>query len=258
MIPYTEEFMTSMERAKRFLSQKSRAIAVTIVPLAGLAISQTPAMASAAPLTALTPGTCSVTPTSTYGASVSGDCTDVQESAPDSTGLLGIKMYTTNSSFAPNPITATAFSGGTFAMDISASGGVNGAVFAGTIPVSWDFTLSSSDGGNLAYLLTYTLTGPGVVLNEGNLGNFNVTSGSTISGTDSMTYSGPIGVTGWAIQLQVQEAAALGTAPSITVNVPTNSVDFAPAAATPEPASLFLFGGGLAGLLLRRFRRVKQ
>lgn len=49
--------MTPLDRAKQFLSNKSRAIALTIVPLAGLAIGQTPARASATdqPLTAFNP-----------------------------------------------------------------------------------------------------------------------------------------------------------------------------------------------------------
>ena len=253
--------MTSLDRAKHFLSNKSRAIAITIVPLAALAISQTPARASVgdSPLTAFTPGNCGVSALgSNVNVSSGGACVDVAQSGADSGGLLGVKVYSADSleSLEPSPISAFSGSGGTFGLAIIASGGTTGNVFSGSIPVSWDFSVTTSDGGNFAYALTYTIFGsPGNSFSTGNL-TFTNTSGSTISGTNSISL--PSGtVDNYFVELEVEEQTTC-CSKALTLDVPTNSLDLAPAAATPEPGSVFLFGSGFAGLLLRRFRRARR
>jgi hypothetical protein len=226
------------------------------VPLAGLAISQTAAKALVipAPLTALTPGPCSVTPVGS-NVSVSGDnCVDVAQGAADPGGLLGVKIYSENSSFEPGSITAFSGSGGTFGLDVIASGGTIGTFFDGSIPVSWDFTVTTSDGGNFSYGLIFEAIGsPGEIVSIMAPSN---PSGSTIRGTQAI--APPSGtVTGYSVELTVEESTSC-CSKSLTVDVPTNSVDLAPTSGTPEPGSIFLFGGGFAGLLWRRFHRARR
>jgi hypothetical protein len=253
-----------MDRAKRFLSQKSRAIATTIVPLAGLVLSQMPAMAvnqgpgfsSGAP--------CNISP---LGSNVgtSGGCSVAQEGATDPTsGLLGVKLV--GGEFEPFAFSG---SGGTFGLNITAIGSATGLQsYTGTIPVSWDFTPTSSDGGNLSYLLTFTLSPQGTqlpgqiqtdtvalgsTLTEGDLSSFTVTSGSTVSGTAAFNLANA-SIGSYTINLQVEESTGC-CEKSLTVNIPTNSLDLAPLTGTPEPASIVLTGVGLAGLFFRRRRR---
>jgi hypothetical protein len=252
--------MTSLDRANRFLSNKSRAIALSIVPLAGLAISYTPAAASVSDqLTAFNPGRCVVSAT-VANVSVTGDnCADAAQGAPDSGGLLGVKVYSENSSFESSPISAFSSSGGTFGLEIFASGGTTGNTFGGTIPVSWDFSVTTGDGGDFAHQLFYDISGsPDNSFSTGSLSSFTNASGSTISGTNSLNLStGTIITGGYEIELRVAESTNC-CSKSLTVNVPTNSLDLAPSTATPEPGSVFLFGSGFAGMLLRRFRRMRR
>jgi hypothetical protein len=230
-------------------------VAVMIVSLVGLMAGQASAQAPP-PLTSFTAGSggCSATPLPLSGSSGGsyGPCSLVAQTSEDVvSGLTGVKLYATNGSFEISNL------GGDFGMAILAFGGVNGggeeltAPFTGTIPVSWDFTPSSSDGSNLSYALFFEFYTSGNVfeISEGDLNNFNLASETEVAGTSSISLTNAA-IESYSITLDVEGQPG---ASSITVAIPQNSVDIAPPA--PEPASVLLFGSGMAGLLFRGLRR---
>ncbi|MDP9054898.1 MAG: PEP-CTERM sorting domain-containing protein [Acidobacteriota bacterium] len=244
--------MKSLNRAKRFISQNTRAIALTIVPLAGLTVGSIPGQAFVKAVQGFNAtGTCSVS--GIGGASVSGTCAETSNGLDPSTGLVGVKVYGDNSDLEP-----TAVGSGIFGVDITATGTANVSGYVGAIPVSWDFTTSFTGSGIPAtYQITYSLYGTtptGLGLDGAILPTATFTSALS-SGTGSLLLSGQT-ITSYSIDLKVTE---FGTG-TLSVNIPTNSLDIdsATAAATPEPASVLLLGTGLAGMLLRRFRRGRQ
>ena len=265
--------MTSMDRAKRFLSQKSRAIAFTIVPLAGLVISQTAAKAATSISSGFSPGSCNnVTGLGTTSLT-SGGCAQVLEGAVDpASGLQGVKLYSTNGDFSA--VTAFTSSGGTYGMEFTGSGTANVSNFTGSaIPVSWDFSVHTSDLGPVSYTLTYSLFGQSglagtsefpFVLNGTRVAlpfatlpeNGIAQDSTTVIGSDFIRNLFGANITGYSIDLQLTETAQ-SPGQTMTVTIPTNSLDLAESS-TPEPASIFLFGSGFAGLLLHRLRRARQ
>jgi hypothetical protein len=244
--------MTSLDRAKRFLADKSRVIATTIVPLAGLMLSQTPAQAvNAIPITAFNPTSCGISAVG-QGVSATGSCTVVAQSSSVG-GVLGAKLYADNSDLEP---TASSGSGGLYGLNIFASGGTTGNILGGRVPVSWNFTPTTSDGGNVSYALVFSIFGPGGgSVTEGNIDTFNIASGTVVSGSDSIGLTGEGAIFGYSISLQVRENNGFSQGKSLTVNIPQNSLDILPTSGTPEPGSMLLLSSGFAGLLFRRFRR---
>jgi hypothetical protein len=252
--------MTSLDRAKRFIAQKSRTIAVSIVPLAALTVAGVPAVAQ----TLNADGGCTVTGVGS-AQSVSGSCAQANQSSTVG-GILGVKVDTTSN--------ASAFgfgvSGGSFGVDIATGIGStsNFSFFSGTIPLSWDFTASATRGGSLSYQLTYTLFGnflQGQLPEGGNTltpiatrtESGGALSGQTVSGTDSVTFGLPVNITGYKIDLRVMDSNPFG---SLSVNIPINSLDIAEpvTSATPEPETWGLLGTGIAAMLLGRFRRSRR
>ncbi len=144
--------MTSLDRAKRFISQHGKAIALTIVPLAGLAVTATPAKAGAP--TGFSVGTCTV---SLIGSgSSAGGCSGSSDGIDPANSLLGVKLYGASGSSAPSATNngQSAF----FGVDIQETGTAS-LTGLSSLPVSWDFSATSSDGHALTYLLTFTLFG---------------------------------------------------------------------------------------------------
>ena len=128
------------------------------------------------------------------------------------------------------------------------------------LPLNWDFSVFDNDvfATQGSYDLTYYFDNYSYTVTEaGSLSFGGGPSGSTVfvSGTDSVTFSGP--VSNYVIALTVTgfETASGG---AITLTTPSGSIDVnsvGPVPA-PEPASFLLLGSAVAATLLRlQFRR---
>jgi hypothetical protein len=253
--------MTSLDRARRFISQKTRVIAIGIVPLAGLVVNQTPAQAA---VPTFNTGSCSWFTTGLAN-SGGGLCSSEQESAIDPTsGILGVKLVATGD-LEPFSSAFGQGSGGTYGITVSGSGRQTGvSPFTGTIPVLWDFTATSSDGGSMAYTLTYTLTNPpsqqpveGNIIGPPTLTETGTAlSGVAVTGADAFTSLSGQNIFGYSISLSISKFTQ-GGQQSISLNIPEGSLDLAATAVsgTPEPGTIALMGGGLIGLGFLRRRK---
>jgi hypothetical protein len=231
-----------------------------IISLAGFSVGRLSAQ-TPPPLTSFTPTACDAE-ASPFGGGVSltsaSLCTMVAQTSVDPvSGLLGVTLDATNDSFE-----AISSSGGRFGLVVYGYGGVNGttdesatATYTGTIPLSWDFTATSSDGGNLAWWLIFSFYGPAgeSQIVEGDLGNYDLVSGTQVSGTSSISFS-DASVTGYSINLEVLEAQS--SAGTISVTVPQDSLGIASSA--PEPASIALLSAGVFALILFALRSRAQ
>jgi hypothetical protein len=235
--------MSSLQRAQQFLARKASRLALAIVPLAALTISAPPAKAGAI----LAPGTCVVS-----GASgVSGSCSSSQISSIGGNNQLNwIALAGSGSVSSEFGGTAT----------FTASGSANsGSISAGSVPVSWNFTLTDAENGSFVdWTVMYTLD---VLPSGGSLqeytytnNNFSDTGTTPTPVTGSASLAIPTGgdVEGWEIEL---ETFSNGT--TYSVNVPAGStLDLNPqASGAPEPATLFLIPAAGALLFLRRKKR---
>jgi hypothetical protein len=221
-------FMTSLDRARRYLSNKTTAIAIVAVPLASVAI---PPSATAGSLT-LSSFNC-IQSTSGGGGTTVSDCNATQLPA-GTNDVLGVKMF--GSGTVTDPFSG--YSDLLFTTQGDASG-----TFAGDVPVSYDFTITNSDPDTVlswdVYFAAFT-TSAGTQSGDAN----GTTTGGEITGSFNVPLNGTFD--GFVLHLDVNENAAPGD--SFTVDIPDNSIDVNNAAevATPEPR-LGLFAAALLG-----------
>ncbi|MBZ5605252.1 MAG: PEP-CTERM sorting domain-containing protein [Acidobacteriia bacterium] len=224
--------MDSLKRAKDYLARKASKLALAAVPLAALAVATPVAHA----------GTLLSTPSSCFaGTNGSGSCS-VFEAGP-----VG---GNSNLNWLQLSGTGTAPVSGGF-VDFFGSGGATGVLPGGSVPISWDFFVTSpvSGGTNVSWGVFFAL--------DGNFG-FVSYSGSgvaltdtEITGTAFLTIPSGGNVTDWAMSITTSGST------TYSLNVPGGaSLDLNPTSATPEPATIALTvaGSGLI-LLLRRRKR---
>jgi len=249
--------MTSVERARRFIQARGKAIAITIVPLAAIAIAATQP-ARAANVLVFGSGGCNVTQTGVLAEPIS-DCS--------ATPIPGFQNNA-NGVKLTGDAEVGIFSGGFGSMTFEISGLANGGVPQGILPVSWDFTVglhqqvaASEAGGDLSYSLLYQLNSGSFSRGESGGLSFDTSCGDLtcahVTGTDYIGADGPI--LSYDISLTVSGYFNPGS--FLQVNIPGNSVDLNPQAAqseTPEPASMALGLGGLLGLAFAGFRRRRK
>lgn len=234
--------MNSLERAKRFLAQKASRLALTMLPLAALALSTSPAKASAT----LASGVCAVT-------DGLGTCTDTTATGGGNTGLNTIEVSTIEPAFS-NINT----------LDFLSLGAASGSA-SGEVPVSWDFVLLNAPADpTVSWNITFTLrngTGGSAQLYQFTQTGSGSTSalGTVVSGSGfiSIPSGGGNDLTAWAINLNSNSPFGFDTDTNYSIDIPADAtlVLNSPAnSSVPEPSTLLLMLPG-AALLLRRKKR---
>jgi len=221
--------LNSLSRAKQFLAKKASKLALSVVPLAALALVPNARAGAVYAGGTLETGACSVSP------SGAGSCSTTQASATGgNTNLNWIQMYGSGS-----------VSGGG-SLYFFASGSGFGSISAGVVPVSWDFKIQnvqSSVDWSLRFDIFLTNSGSGSFSQSGSMSS----DGSV---TGSSQFNVPSGsVSGWDIRLNTSSQSG-----SYSVTIPSGStLDLNSPA--PEPSTILLTSLGGAALLLRRRKR---
>jgi len=247
--------MTSVERAGKFIQARGRAIALTIVPLATLTLAATQ-HAKADPLTFNNDGTCQVTVSGFAGAHTCSDTIidGLQNGATDS-----IKVQGSGTVLHQNTQELEGFSTIANSITFEASGTASGTDFQ-PLPFNWDFLISDSRSSvtTVSYTLTYSFNNGGVATTESGpialTACGDISGCGTVTGNDSLNFNGT-SVTNYDIKLIV--TANLSGNDSLTVTIPSNSIDVNLQSGAPEPTTWALGGTGLLALMLSRFRRRK-
>ncbi len=241
--------MTSIERARQFIQNKGRTIALTLVPLASLAVVSLPAKAGP-----ITPAVASLvfdattcTPTAHGGSLSSGGSCLVSQLAP-ANGITGVAL-------SGNGSVTSGISGGTISMEFSASGGANGASFVGgSFPLHYDVVVTDTDSDTLTYSLTLSfLTGVGTVPLAPITGTIPA-GGGTLSGSPAPTLPPTPAVSGYSVDFVVSDSEAPADA-TLSVNVPAGQSIDVGAIGAPEPATFPLVASAIAGLMWWRRRK---
>jgi hypothetical protein len=230
--------ITSLDRAKRFIAEKAKKVAITLMPLAALSVAALPAHAGT-----LGTGSCTT-------AGGSGSCTITQASATGANPALNwLQLAGSGSTTTGQLFFGTAIG--------SASGS---APSQGTIPVSWYFEII--DPGSLT--IGWSL-GANIIGSNSQPGVF--PSGS-VSSTQFVTGSGLIHPNGGTLSSYILEASFQVQGPpgqgAFSVLIPAgstidlNGTTTAGPSGTPEPGSVILMGTGGAALLLLRRRQRSQ
>ena len=246
--------MTSLDRAKQFLREKGRKLALTAVPLAALAIAAIPA--HAATVTAVTGSGSTAGSIGPISCSASGGgggfCTIVSQGYEGAASDLNWLQLFGNGSV----------SGGSITFENSGSS-ASGVLNPGTIGVSWDFTISGAiqatqlpttgisvgipDGATWTVFYGIETTGDGWV--SGSESN-TISSPATVTGSDSLIFNSGGTVEAFELGLTVSSPD------SVSISIPGGeTLDINPPSATPEPASLLLTVAGLTALGFLRRRR---
>jgi|SRR5580692_8526127 hypothetical protein len=231
--------MTSVERAKRFLQSGARAIALTVVPLASVAVIA-PSL-EASPLI-LTPATCDAIPSGS-GTFVITPCTTTQL-ATGADGVTGLKLYGSDST--------TSLSAGFLALNFTTQGTASGT--AGIVPVAYDFTLSDTFSNAMSWDVYFDVAGN---LTDASGTASGISTGGTITGSFSVDLSSIGNAYEYVLHVEaIEEASAPND--TLTIDIPQNSVDVNPvSSAVPEPAYPGLIGSALAALVWWRRRTGK-
>jgi len=229
--------MTSLEKAKAYFQANGKKLALAVAPLAMAAVSAIPAHAATV---VFTPVTASGFGTGNF-ASGGGTLTGGQ--LPLWNGISGVTY--TGSAYAQS-------SGGSAGVAFNFSGGGSGTFAGGLLPVDYDFTLSPSNGGVVDWQVIYTIGGssggPNSVTFSGGTASLAPGGTATVSGAGSLAETSNLAF----YQVQFQATWIGGNGDQLNVGFPSGSLDLAP---TPEPATLFFAGPGLAFLILRARRK---
>jgi hypothetical protein len=234
--------MSSLDRAKQFLQNKSRTLALTVVPFAALVALAAPSKAS---VLTFAPGTPTLTQTAPSGSLATSNLSAVALDVLNGvSGVAGSGNGTLTNGIS-----------GSWTLSFDMAGSANGGIITAPIPVDWLFNFTSNVGAVLPWSLTLKLNGSPVTLTpspdpvSGTIPGF----GSQISGTALIpVVEGPIN----SYDLLLQINSGFPTVGTFTLGIPAGStLDINPVSSTPEPSAFFLAAPGLALLLLKSRRR---
>jgi MYXO-CTERM domain-containing protein len=248
--------MTSVERARRFIQARGKAIAMTIAPLAMIAVAASQPV-RAANVVVFSPEGCDVTFDGSFGQPVK-DC-----------GTTPIPGFQNNANGLKLTGTATvqAVSGGFGSISFDYWGTANEGTPQGSLPLHWDFTVGSQQIPAAAppglssgsFSLEYSFNDGSFSRFESGGLTFNSDCGdyacAHITGDDFFPVDGA--VNSYSVSLAIQGYFLPGS--FVQVTIPGNSIDLnAQQGETPEPASIALGATGLLGLALSRLRRRRK
>jgi hypothetical protein len=220
--------LDSVSRARQFLAKKASKLALSVVPLAALAL-----VPSARASATFDVGTCTVDL-----AFASGSCSTSQYSATGGNPNLNWIQMTGKGSV--NVVNSSAGF-----IDFLASGGGSGSIVAGVVPVSWDFQVNAMSTVNWTISFEiFANNGSGSYTQSGYL-----SSGGEVKGASEINVPSG-GVTGWKMSLNTNAVNPY------VVTIPSGStLDLNSPA--PEPSTILLTSlGGVALLLRRRKKKV--
>ncbi len=224
--------MTSIERARRFLQNKSRAIALTTVPLACLAVLPSPLVSSA--VFELAP----CVPTTSGGSSFSGITCATSQLPEGAIGVTGVKLTGGG----------TAVSAGGFTDILFTTQGTATGSFTGDVPVSYDFTITDPSGDPVDWDVYFSAFGD--PNSPSNSADGVATATGEIQGSFNVALDGSA-LSQYVLHLNVYFGGQSNPGDSFTVSIPDNSIDVNPvpvSSAVPEPNTLSLFASALASL----------
>jgi hypothetical protein len=241
--------MTSLQKAKAFFESKGKKLALAVAPLAMIAASAVPAHASLV-----------VSPFPTGpGGSIAGGNGNVSGSlfasaVTGSNGLPGLSITGSATETATN-------SGGT-TLTFSYAGSVGASFqnfFPSSVPIEWHFFATPSNASDINWNLTYSFWDPSTPTSNppNTTGGFNG-SALNVQGGTSAEFQGlgdvnlPATLANFRVDLNVLWSAN-GPGSTLTVNIPTGSLDLNTPA--PEPGSYLLMGAGMSLLVLRARRK---
>jgi hypothetical protein len=244
--------MTAIERARRFIQNKGRAIAFTVVPLASLTGLSVPARASIT----FVANACNDSAVNQPGAGNTGNTT-VNHAHCTSTNLAsgglvnGVSISGTDVADFTETFHGPGQNPNTFGMTFVAGGQIvaSGGGFNGNIPISWDAAGSINEGlaDGIGWSVQFLVNGV-VAFST----SFHDVSGSGFSGNNHIHVDLASGSVPYVIQLSV--LADAGSTGELTATIPFGTsvdVDSVPA---PEPSTWALVLSALSGLLWWRRR----
>jgi hypothetical protein len=247
------ERMNYVSKAKELILKTARTTALVIVPLA--------AAVSAHAGTVLLPTGNAACSTNIPSGSCPGGDTQLADLG---SGIAGVSLFMNSGS---QTFFFSSGSGAGLDLALTDSGVLGGSIAGGTsLPVGWNFTLTSLSGSIGSWTLTFELGSTFGGSDYGSVGVSGSGAGTFASPLPTTTFltiaSGGIasGSTLFEEAILVFNASTGGSFADVEINVPKgSSFDFnsVPGTSTPEPATLGIMGAGLAflGAMLRRRKK---